>query len=44
MLEQHTREPGVVALPRTDLIPLVQFYTIQLSQLQDGGLSLVGSK
>jgi len=40
MLEQTPRARPIVAPPRADLIPLVQFYSIQLSTLADGNLSI----
>lgn len=40
MLEQNARARPIVAPPRADLIPLVQFYSIELSRLADGGVSL----
>lgn len=40
MLEQNARTGPVTAPPRADLIPLVQFYSIELSSLADGGVSV----
>jgi hypothetical protein len=40
MLEQNARARPTVAPPRDDLIPLVQFYSIEISRLADGGVSL----
>ena len=40
MLEQNARARPLVAPPRDDLIPLVQFYSIELSRLADGGVSV----
>jgi hypothetical protein len=40
MLEQNARVRPVVAPPRDDLIPFVQFYSIELSRLADGSVSL----
>ena len=39
-MEQTPRARPIVAPPRADLIPLVQFYSIQLSTLADGNLSI----
>jgi len=40
MLEHHARARPQVAPPRDDLIPLVQFYSIELSRLADGSVSV----
>ena len=40
MLEQTPRARRIVAPPRADLIPLVQFYSIELSTLAAGGVSV----
>ena len=40
MLEQNARARPIVAPPRADLIPLVQFYSIELSTLAAGGVSV----
>lgn len=40
MLEQNARARPLVAPPRADLIPLVQFYSIEISRLADGSVSL----
>jgi hypothetical protein len=40
MLEQTTRARPIVAPPRADLIPLVQFYSIELSTLDGGDVSV----
>ena len=40
MSHKKVRTGPIITPPRADLIPLVQFYSIQLSPLAGGGVSL----
>jgi hypothetical protein len=40
MLEQNHRAQSVAAPPHADVIPLVQFYSIELAPLSDGRVEL----